>query len=454
MKPRKGDIVDLTISDLAFGGKGVAKLEKFVVFVETAVPGDEIQARLLKVRGNYAEAGIEKLVTPSAHRVAPACEHFDYCGGCKWQHLDYAIQKKYKEDQVRQALIHIGGIADPPVEPIIGAQKIYYYRNKMEFSFHAGEQGETLLGLHVGGRFQDIFQLNYCHLQSEQSNEIVKFVRQRSIELGLPPYHIINHTGFLRFLVIREGKFTGQALVNIVTGSGAYPALKILAEEIGKKFSAVSSVSHTINPEKANIARGQLETILYGSDHIYEKLGERKYRISANSFFQTNSYQVQRLYDLAVELAQPDKSDRMLDLYTGTGTIAIYFSDLVAEVMGVESVADAVHDANVNMVLNSIFKCLFVAADVNDYLKQAVAEKESFDLVVIDPPRAGCHPDVIKSLAALKPRKIVYISCNPATLARDIKELLDEGYILERAVPIDLFPHTFHIETACRLTLK
>jgi 23S rRNA (uracil1939-C5)-methyltransferase len=452
MRPKKGEIVTLNISDLAFGGKGVAKIENFVVFVESAVPGDVVEAQVQKSRGNYAEAQIVRLVTPSEHRVTPACEHFGFCGGCKWQHLEYAIQKQYKEDQVRQALIHIGGIKEPPVEAIIGAHKIYYYRNKMEFSFHVGESGETLLGLHVAGRFQDIFQLNWCHLESEISNEIVRFVRSRSVELGLPPYHIIDHTGCLRFLVIREGKFTGQMLVNFVTGKGDFPALKTLADEIGQKFGSVVSVSHTVNPEKANIARGEKETVLYGSDHIYEQLGEHRYRISANSFFQTNSYQVQRLYDLAVELAQPEKFDRMLDLYTGTGTIAIYFSDLVSEVVGVESVADAIADAEANVELNSVANCRFVVADVADYLKQASAE--NFDIVILDPPRAGCHPDVIKSLRELRPKKIVYISCNPATLARDIKELVDDGYVLDRAVPVDLFPHTFHIEAACRLTLR
>jgi 23S rRNA (uracil1939-C5)-methyltransferase len=452
MRPKKGEIITLNITDLAFGGNGVAKIENFVVFVESAVPGDVVEAQVQKSRGNYAEARIVRLITPSEHRVAPACEHFGYCGGCKWQHLEYAIQKQYKEDQVRQALIHIGGIKEPPVEPIIGAHKIYFYRNKMEFSFHVSEGGETLLGLHVAGRFQDIFQLNRCHLESEVSNEIVRFVRTRSVELGLPPYHIIDHTGCLRFLVIREGKFSGQMLVNLVTGKGDFPALNTLANEIGQKFSTVVSISHTVNPEKANIARGEKETVLYGSDHIYEQLGEHRYRISANSFFQTNSYQVQRLYDLAVELAQPEKLDRMLDLYTGTGTIAIYFSDLVSEVVGVESVADAIADAEANVELNSVTNCRFVVADVADYLKQAAGE--NFDLVVLDPPRAGCHPDVIKSLRELRPKKIVYISCNPATLARDVKELVDDGYTLDRAVPVDLFPHTFHIEAACRLTLR
>ncbi len=454
MKPRKGEILELDVETLAFGGQGVAKLDGYVVFVENGLPGDRVQARIFKARGNYAEAKIETILTSSPHRIAPACEHFGVCGGCKWQNLEYSIQKKYKEDQLKEALIHLGDIPDPPVEPIIGARKIYYYRNKMEFSFHAGDNGETLLGLHVARRFQDVFQLRDCHLQSELSNDIVDFIRRRSSELGLLPYHIVRHEGYMRFLVIREGKFTGEVLVNIVTGKGEFPQLMVLGEEIGKKFESVVSVSHTINPSKANIARGEKENILYGADHIYEQLGEKKYRISANSFFQTNSYQIQRLYDLAVELAGPDGSERMIDLYSGTGTIAIYFSNLVKEVIGVETDADAVADARTNARVNGAANCRFIVSDVEDYLKQVVEEGGNFDLMILDPPRAGCHPKVVKFISAMKPRKLVYISCNPATLARDLKVLSNNGYTLERAVPIDLFPHTYHIEAACRLTLQ
>jgi len=453
-KPKKNEIVRLKIDDLAFGGKGVAKIDGYVVLVEGGLPGDVVDAYLYKVKSNYAEGRVDKLIEPSPHRIVPACEHFDYCGGCKWQNLEYSIQKKYKENQLKEALIHIGNIPEPPVEPIISAHKIYYYRNKMEFSFHAGDNNETLLGLHRAGRYQDVFQLSKCHLQSETSNEIVNFVRQRSIELEIPPYHIREHEGCLRFLVIRDGKFTGQTLVNLVTGICDTDTVKKLCEEIGNRFDEVVSVSHTINSKKASIAKGDREAIFYGSDHIHERLGEKEYRISSNSFFQTNSYQAQRLYDIAVELAQPDKLDRMIDLYTGTGTIAIYFANLVKEVVGVETVAEAVADAEINARLNNITNSSFIAADVEQYLRAAADNNEKYDLMVVDPPRAGCHPKAIKSILKIMPQKIVYISCNPATLARDVASLIEGGYRLERAVPIDLFPHTYHIESACRLTLN
>lgn len=452
-KPRKNDIVRLRIDDLAFGGKGVGKLDGYVIFVEGGLPGDLAEVYLYKSGAKFGEGRIEKLIEPSPHRVQAPCEHFEYCGGCKWQNLEYAIQKKYKEDQLRAALIHIGKIPDPPVEPIIGAHKIYYYRNKMEFSFHTDENGSTILGLHHAGRYQDVFQLRQCHLQSEDSNAIVDFVRTRSVELNLPPYHIRNHEGLLRFLVIREGKFTGGILVNIVTGEGSFEKLKDLGQEIGKKFENVVTVSHTINPHKANIAKGEKEIVLYGSDHITERLGSKTYRISASSFFQTNSYQAQRLYDLAVELGQPEGLDRMIDLYTGTGTIAIYFSDLVRNVIGIESVPGAVKDAMANAELNNASNCEFVEADVEEYLREAVDKGETYDLMVLDPPRAGCHPKAIRSICKIRPRKIVYISCNPSTLARDLAELMANGYRLEKSIPIDMFPHTYHIESVTRLTL-
>lgn len=451
---RKGGILNLEVRDLAFGGRGVADLDGFVIFVDGGLPGDKVRVRLSRVRDRYAESRVEELVEPSKHRIAPACEHFGVCGGCRWQNLEYSVQKKYKQEQLKDALVHIGGIPEPPLEPIVAAHRIYYYRNKMEFSFHEGGDGETLLGLHRRGRFQDVFQLNACHLQSELSNRLVEFVRKRSMELGLPPYHIVRHEGYLRFLVIREGKFTGQVLVNIVTGEGDYPQLKALGNEIGREFEQVVSVSHTVNRARANIAKGEKEEVIYGSDHISEQLGGKRYRISAGSFFQTNSYQVKRLYDLAVELAGPEKSDRMLDLYCGTGTIAIYFSDLVREVVGVETLQDAVEDARVNAGINGAVNCEFVVGDVEKYLKDVVRAEQSFELVVLDPPRAGCHPKAVKYILKLRPRKIVYVSCNPATLARDIKILVESGYVLERAVPLDLFPHTYHIEAVCRLTLS
>jgi 23S rRNA (uracil1939-C5)-methyltransferase len=452
-KPGKNELVRIKIDGLAFGGKGIGKIDGYVVFVEGGLPGDLVEVRLFKTKSNFGEGRIESLLEPSEYRIAPPCEHFDYCGGCKWQNLEYSIQKKYKEDQLREALVHIGKIHNPPIEPIIGAHKIYYYRNKMEFSFHEAENGELLLGLHRAGRYQDVFQLNKCHLQSENSNEIVNFVRSRAVELGLPAYHIKNHKGYLRFLVIREGKFTGESLVNIVTGEGDHNAMKKLGQELGHRFENVVSVSHTVNPHKANVARGEKETVLYGADHIREHLGEKEFRISANSFFQTNSYQAKRLYDLVVEFAEADKLDRMIDLYTGTGTIAIYLSGLVRSVVGVESVPESVEDAIANAKLNNVSNCDFIVADVEEYLKEAVGEDVKYDLLILDPPRAGCHPKAIKSILHNRPRKIVYISCNPATLARDIADLAYGGYDLEKAIPIDLFPQTYHIEAVCRLTL-
>jgi len=453
MRPKKNQKLQLKIEDLAYGGNGVARLDDFVVFVPESYPGDIIEAIPYKIRGNYAEARLTSLITPSPDRITPICEHFDICGGCKWQNLNYAIQLKYKENQVKDALVHLGKFTHPPVAGIIPADPNYFYRNKMEYSFHPDLDGRLLLGLHVSGKFQEIFQLQRCHLQSELSNQIVEFVRRQAIELELPPYNVITHEGFLRYLVVRDAKFTGDILVNFVTGQGPSDKLRIISKNLSQAYPQIKSISHTINAEKANVARGNLSEILFGSEYIYEKLHDKIFRISSNSFFQTNSYQARRLYDLALEMARPDKSDLMLDLYTGTGTIAIYMSDYVAEVKGVETIQSAVADAIANAEINSVSNCNFISANVEDYLDN-IAETEKINLVVLDPPRAGCHPHTVKSLLRLKPARLVYISCNPATLARDLNLLCANTYNLEMTTPIDLFPHTYHIESVSRLTLK
>ena len=438
---------------MAYGGQGVARVDNFVVFVENGYPGDMADIVIRKIKGNYAESQIVTIEEPSPNRIPAVCEHFGICGGCRWQNLDYKIQLQYKESQVKESLGHIANFQNPPVERIIPADPLFYYRNKMEYSFHIDRDDKLLLGLHVGGKYQDIFQLNKCHLQSEISNEIVRFVREKAIELGLPPYHVVTHEGFLRFLVVREAKFTGEFLVNFVTGSAQYEGLESLASMLTEKFSQIKSVSHTVNSEKANIARGAFKSVLRGGEFIYEKLGSKKYRISANSFFQTNSFQAKKLYDLAIELGQPQKSETMLDLYTGTGSIAIYFSDHVRSVTGIEIVQSAIDDATANAEINGASNCRFVLASVENYFKEN-AESQAIDLMVLDPPRAGCHPHAIKGILKIKPQKIIYISCNPTTLARDLKGLCENDYQLDKIIPVDLFPHTFHIESISRLSLK
>lgn len=450
------DTILLEITGLAYGGRGIAKLDGRIIFVENALPGDTVIARIVRRRKSYLEATTIDVKIPSPFRHAPACSHFGVCGGCRWQNYAYSQQLAYKSEQLKSQLIHIAGIVDPPIEPPLGARKIFYYRNKMEFSFNAGPNGDILLGLHRAGSYHDIFQLDKCHLQSELSNEIVAHVRLECHRLALPAYDIIKGSGFMRFLIIREGKFTSEAMVVLVTSADIdqhQHKLVGLCYSIAEKFSSVSSVFWMINSKKANIARWDRypdnyhNGLVYGKDHIFETLGGYRFRISPDSFFQTNSYQAQILYDTVLEYAAPQKNDKLLDLYCGTGTIAIFLAGSGAEVIGVESEGKAIEDARLNAAENGIGNVKFIHAPV----EQFIAAPTPADIVVVDPPRAGLHPRALKGVINLAPRRLVYVSCNPSTLARDVAKLVENGYHLNRTVAVDMFPHTYHIESVTLL---
>ncbi len=456
MALRKKDIIQLTVEDLAFGGKGVAHYEGKVVFIEGGLPEDTVEALVYKIKSSFIEARAVQVLKPSPYRINPVCKHFDICGGCRWQNYQYDLQLKYKEEQVREHLVRIGGIENPPLRPIIAARKNYFYRNKMEYSFHEDREGDLKLGMHYLGFYDRIFDIEECHLQSQTSNDIVNFVREQCIEKQIPAYHIKNHTGVMRFLVIREGKFTNERLVNIVTGDnndGYEDKIIRLGKDIADRFEGINSIIWTINSRKANIAQADKypemldKGVIFGRDHIFEKLNEYKFRISADSFFQTNSFQAQLLYDTVLEYAGFSPNDRVCDLYCGTGTISIYISSMVKSVVGVELIENAVKDAGINAELNSIKNVEFKAGKVEDI----VGELGQFDKLIVDPPRAGIHPKALKGIIELAPKAIVYVSCNPSTLARDIAELKEAGYRLERSVAVDMFPQTYHIESVSKL---
>lgn len=453
---RRRDILRVNIEDLAYGGRGVAKYEGKVVFVDNGLPGDTVDACLTKIRGSYCESYVKELIEPSPQRIKPLCEHFGTCGGCKWQNYDYPSQLCYKEEQLRQQLIHLGGIKEPPTEPIIGAKKLFYYRNKMEYSFGIGESGKLTLGLHHAGSYDKIFDMHSCHLQSESANEILNFVKDECHRLNLPSYNMITHEGLMRFLVVRDGKQTGDIMVNLLTGPN-YESHKSAILELGlnlaRKFESIKSLHWTVNSQKSNIAKWDKypeETrngVLSGNDHIYEQLGHCRYRISPDSFFQTNSYQAQVLYDTVIDFAGFTASDKVLDLYCGTGTIAIYIANLVGSVFGVESVSGAIEDAVLNARENGVSNAKFQCGEVENLIN----DLGKFNKVIVDPPRAGLHKKALGGIIDMAPPLIIYVSCNPSTLARDVAILIQNGYRLERAVAVDMFPHTYHIEAVTKL---
>jgi len=462
---KKGAEIELTIDALALGGKGVARKNGFVIFVEGALPGQRVKARIYRKKTNYAEGRALQVVRQSPLVVSARCPHFGVCGGCLFQNLAYEAQLHHKRQQVLESLEHIGGFRNPPVGETLPSEELYYYRNKMEFSF--GERrwiteaeigNEALekpkdfaLGLHVRGRYDRVLDLETCFLQSHLSVEVLQSVREFTYRSGIRPYTTRDHTGFWRHLVIREGKNTGDFMVNVVTAEDPekYPIVEDLAEQLRQRFPQITTIVHNINRKRSQVAEGDEERILYGPGKIHERLGRYVFQISANSFFQTNTKSAEKLYQRIVELAECQGDELVYDLYCGAGTISIFLSPKARTVVGFEVVGDAIRNAYENCRQNGITNCSFLQGDIKDEMARVgllLARWGQPDLVVIDPPRAGMHPKVVKRILELHAPRLIYVSCNPATLARDLKELCARSYELKYVQPVDMFPHTVHCE--------
>lgn len=472
MDLKRGDELQLIIEDAAYEGKTVGRVEGFVVFVEGAVPGDVVKARLFKVKKNFAEARVVAIEQPSPLRTTPHCEHFGVCGGCKWQHVDYAAQLRFKQQHVLDAFERIGGFRDPELLPIIGSEEQYFYRNKMEYSFSDQEwlitppptpknlQPSTynlFLGLHVPQRYDKVLDIRECHLQSPESNAILTLTREFARRCGLPVYRSDMHAGYFRFLVIRQSKRTGELMVNLVTFEDRPDVMRRYANELCAAVPGVTTVVNTINAKKAQIAFGEVEKVYHGSGLIHERLGNCTFSISASSFFQTNTAQAERLYTVAGSFAALKPTDIVWDLYSGTGSIALFVADAAKAVIGIESVESAVMDARKNAERNNATNCTFVLGDLKDRLTKETEwmnAQNKPDVLMIDPPRSGMHAKVVEEILALSPSRIVYVSCNPATQARDVKLLCAEKYALRELQPVDMFPHTYHIENVASLVLR
>lgn len=439
-------LIELEVTDLAFDGKAVAKRDGKVVFLKGGLPGEIVRAKITRTRRRFDEGIVQEIVRKSDRRISAPCDHFETCGGCTWQDLVYEDQLRFKQKQVAACLERIGGLEATQVEQIIGSAEVFHYRNKMEFSFHAGDDGGFTLGLHRRGHFDEIFHLDYCHLQSDEANRIVRWFQDYVAGERIPVYDVTQHTGYMRFLVIREARRTGQIMVNIVTNYGEMPKRKQLVEEFTGEFNRVSTIVHNQNGQKSNIATGETEDILFGLGYIEEQLFDCTFRIRANSFFQTNSLQTETLYRTAFDMLEPQRTDRVLDLYCGTGSIGILLSRYVSSVVGVELVEDAITAARENALCNNVSNAMFTCTDAKDFLREAEHREDEFNVVVIDPPRAGLHPKALRRLLRMNPEKILYISCNPATFSRDAREITEAGYSLPRLQPVDMFPHTMHIE--------
>ena len=447
---RKGEELELRVESLAYGGNGVARHDGFVVFVRGALPGDTVSARVTKVKRGFAEGVATEVIVPSADRVPAPCRHFGTCGGCRFQDLDYAVQAAAKDDQVRDALKRIGGIPDPPLDPILAAESPFFYRNKLEYSFTTGVDGVEL-GFHRAGRWDDVVDIDECLLTTDVGNAIRLAVREWAREEQLEPYDQATGSGYLRHLVVREGRNTGQALVVLVTSPGERFEAGYLVDVL-RRFTEVRSIHWAINDTPAE--QTNLPTrLLWGVDAIEEEILGLRFRIRPSAFLQTNTEMAARLYELAREYAALDGSENVFDLYCGTGTIGLALARDASSVWGLEISEEAVACAIENAELNGIENARFFAGNVGQTIEELREQAGSPDVVVVDPPRAGLAGKALRRTGALGAARIVYVSCNPTTLASDLQVLRDEfGYVLERCRPVDMFPHTPHVESVSLLT--
>jgi len=446
--------VEFDIVDLAYNGKAVGYIDGKVTFVNGGLPGERVAAKIVKAKRRHNQAILLRVLTPSSDRIPAVCEHYDICGGCTWQDLDYEKQLHYKRNQVVASLKHIGGLDDVTVQDIHRSPDLFFYRNKMEFSFHVADESETprgfVLGLHERGRFDRIFDIEKCYLQSETSNRLVHFIRIAAAEKNIPIYDLISHEGFLRFLIIREGKNTGQLMVMLVSGEGRFDRKKELTEALIEAFPEITTLVWVVNPTITNIAKGDVREILHGPGYIEEAILGLRFQINPASFFQTNSRQTEALYRTAIELAEIELRHEILDLYCGAGTIGLCAAAGAGDVTGIEIEPDAVEAARINARLNGIKNAHFHAGEVRTVMLDDEFQDRRFDRVFIDPPRAGMHPKALKRIMEIDAPRLIYISCNPATFARDAQLLTIAGYRLDTVVPFDMFPHTMHIELVSR----
>ena len=463
---------NIHVIDIAEEGKGVGKTDDLVIFIDKAVPGDIVDVELMKKKRNYYEARIKTLVKPSDLRTQPFCQHFGTCGGCKWQHMTYDAQLQFKQKSVTDALTRIGKVDVAGIEPILPSKETTYYRNKLEYTFSdkrwltledmASEETMEMnaLGFHIPGRFDKILDIEHCYLQADPSNTIRNELRNYTLSQNLSFYNLKNHEGALRNLIIRTS-VTGELMVIVVFAFVSESEIEGTMAFLNTRFPEITSLLYIVNQKKNDTIFDQDIHIFAGRDYILESMPsptdsskDLKFKIGPKSFYQTNSGQAHELYKITREFADLKGHELVYDLYTGAGTIANFIAADVKKVIGLEYVPTAIEDAKINSQLNEITNTRFFAGDMKDLLNTEFVIKHGRpDVIISDPPRAGMHQDVVKCLLEIEAAKIVYVSCNAATQARDIA-LLTEKYDVSRIRPVDMFPHTQHVENVVLLTLR
>lgn len=454
------------ITDIGAEGNALARVDNLVVFVPMLIPGDIVDLRVIKKRKKYLEGKVVKFHEYSKDRITPRCIHFGVCGGCKWQHLPYRLQLQYKERQAIDALKRIGKIELPLIDPILGSSDEFLYRNKLEYTFSDRRwltdeeirsdndfEKEDALGFHIPGLFDKVLDINECHLQPEPSNSIRNSIRRYAHKKGLTFFNLREQRGFLRNLVIRNS-LDGKVMVIVVFFHDEEERRNGLLDHIAMEFPQVTSLFYIINSKKNDSLTDQDPILYKGVDHLVEEMDGLKFRIGPKSFYQTNTKQALELYRIVIKYAGLSGKETVYDLYTGTGTIANFVAPYAGKVIGIEYVEEAVKDAENNSRINNISNTSFFSGDMKDILnEQFMILNGKPDVIITDPPRAGMHEDVVKTILSTAPDKIVYISCNPSTQARDVS-LLSENYTVTRMQPVDMFPHTHHVENVILLERK
>jgi 23S rRNA (uracil1939-C5)-methyltransferase len=454
------------ITDIGAEGNAIARIDNQVVFVPMLIPGDLVDIRVKKKRRKYMEGTVVRFHEYSPDRIKPRCAHFGICGGCKWQHLPYDKQLLFKEKQVKDNLVRIGKVDIPETEPIIGSAEIFSYRNKLEYTFSDrrwltreemisdnDKINEDALGFHIPGLFDKVLDIRECHLQPEPSNAIRDAVRRYAHRKSLAFFNLRQQSGFLRNLIIRNTS-SGKVMVIVVFYLDEKERIEGLLDFLASEFPQINSLFYIINTKRNDSLADQVPVLYKGENHLLEEMEGLKFRIGPKSFYQTNTKQSLRLYKVAKEFAQLTGNEIVYDLYTGAGTIANFIADSAKKVIGIEYIDEAVKDAVINSEINSIKNTQFFAGDIRLLLNdQFISENGKPDVIITDPPRAGMHEDVVKQIINASPGKVIYISCNPSTQARDIS-IMSEYYKVNRIQPVDMFPHTHHVENVILLEKK
>ncbi len=448
---KRGEALTVAIERLAPDGDGIVVIDGRAIHVKGAVPGDVAKIRIQSLKRESAKAAVEGLDSTSVPRIEAPCPHFGSCGGCRWQDIPYPEQCRLKTGLIRDILGNIPGMETPADIPLVPSPDVFHYRNKMEFSFDSPPgSGEIHLGLHERGKFDRVFDVADCRLLSARSNEIVRAVRAFAVERGVTIYGFKSHRGLFRFLVVREGKLTGETMIVIVTSGEEFMEEEAFAAMIQSEFPDTVSLVRGINRTAGSVAACRERTLLSGSEFIHERIGDLTFAISPDSFFQTNSRQALSLYETVGEFSGLDGGGHLLDLYCGTGTIGIFLSHRADRVTGVEISEDAIRDARMNAGPNGADNCTFIAGGVEDILDERLG---SFDVVVCDPPRAGIHPKAMSALLRMRIPRLVYVSCNAGAIPRDLEMLAMAGYRIRDVRVFDMAPHTPHVETVIGLAI-